>query len=201
MFDHHDARADSDYTRGALAEFESEAAIVAAVRALRERGYSDLDTITPRPVEALQELIAPVRSTLPRYVFMAGLSGAVTALAVEWWCNTYDYPINVGGRPAFSLPAFIPIAFEIMVLFAAATAFFGVLFAMRLPRLAAPIFDAPGIERASIDRFWLLVSADDPKFEPGAVAALLRSLGGDSVAIVPEPPPSAAIARDPGVVP
>jgi Protein of unknown function (DUF3341) len=185
MFDRHDAREDSDYTRGALAEFESEDAIIEAVRALRVCGYSDIDAITPRPIEALQELIAPVRSKLPRYVFVAGVFGAVTALAIEWWCNAWDYPINVGGRPAFSWPAFIPIAFEIMVLFAASTAFFGVLLAMRLPRLAAPIFDAPGIERASIDRFWLLVSADDPQFEPQAVSTLLRSLGGEQVAIVP----------------
>jgi hypothetical protein len=169
-----------------LAEFASEDEIVAAVRALRERGYLDIDTLTPRPIDALQELIAPARSSLPRSVFIGGLIGAITGLGVQWFCNTWDYPINVGGRPPFSLPAFIPITFEIMVLFAGLTAFFGVLHRMRLPRLSHPVFDAPGIECASIDRFWLVVGADDPGFDRHETERLLAELGGERVAMVAE---------------
>lgn len=169
-----------------LAEFASEEDIVTAARALHERGYVELDALTPRPVEPLQELIAPVRSTLPRTVFIAGVLGIVTALVTQWFCNAYDYPINVGGRPPFSLPAFIPITFEIMVLFAGVTAFFGVLHRMRLPRLSHPVFDAPGIEGASIDRFWLVVSALDPKFKPDETERLLADLGGERIALVAE---------------
>lgn len=177
----------ADYTRGALAEFASESAVVAAARAMQHRGYACLDAITPRPIEALQELLTPVRSTLPRSVLVAGALGAITALAVQWYCNTWDYPINIGGRPAFSLPAFIPITFEIMVLFASLTAFFGVLWRMRLPRLAAALFDAPGFESASVDRFWILVSADEPGFDPNRACEVLLELGAEHVAVVPTP--------------
>src|SRR4051812_20394942 len=190
MFDRVKRRA-PDYTRGALAEFASDSELIAAVRTMHDRGYTKLDAITPRPIEELQELIAPERSDLPRYVFIAGLIGAVTALVTQWWCNAIDYPINVGGRPPFSLPAFIPITFEIMVLFASLTAFFGVMIRMGLPRLAAPLFEAPGFEGATIDRFWLLVSEDDPQFDRAGLPDVLFSLGAEQVAIVPEPPPPA----------
>jgi len=176
-----------DYTRGVLAEFATEGELVEAVRTLRDRGYTNLDAITPRPIDEIQELIAPERSDLPRYVFIAGVIGAVTAFGVQWWCNAVDYPINVGGRPPFSLPAFIPIAFEIMVLFASLAAFFGVMIRMHLPRLAAPLFDAPGFERAS---------EYDPKFDPEQLPEMLFALGAEQIAIVPEPPPP---APEPGI--
>src|SRR5262245_45533815 len=129
-----EVRSESARPKVLLAEFASESAIVEAARALRERGYHALDAITPRPIEALQDLLAPVRSSLPRTVWVSGLAGAITGLGVQWFCNAWDYPINVGGRPPFSAPAFIPITFEIAVLFAALAAFFGVLHRMRLPR-------------------------------------------------------------------
>ena len=174
--------------RAMLAEFASEDRIVAAARALRERGYRELDALTPRPIDALQELIAPARSSLPRTVLIGGVLGIATALLTQWYCNTWDYPLNVGGRPPFSLPAFIPITFEIMVLFAGLTAFFGVLHRMRLPRLSHPVFDAPGIEGASIDRFWLVVLGEDPSFDGDETERLLIELGGEHVAVVAEDP-------------
>jgi Protein of unknown function (DUF3341) len=176
---------------GLAAEFESESAILAAAEALRQRSRATLDALTPRPIEALQDLIAPERSTLPRTVFVAGVCGALTGLGVQWWCNAVDYPLNVGGRPPFSLPAFIPITFEIMVLFAALATFFGVLYRMRLPRLAHPVFDAPGIASASIDRFWLVVADDDPGLDEERARALLSELGAARIARIPEPPPAA----------
>lgn len=171
-------------TGSLLAEFAGEAEIVQAARALREQGYRELDAITPRPIQALQELLAPVRSTLPRSVLVAGILGGITALGVQWFCNAWDYPLNVGGRPPFSLPAFIPITFEITVLFAGLTAFFGVLHRMRLPQLAHPVFDAPGIESASIDHFWLVVDASDAHFDAAETERALLELGADHVARV-----------------
>lgn len=175
-----------------LAEFAEETSIIAAARVLREAGYRQLDALMPRPVEALQDIIAPERSTLPRTVFIAGLLGAGTGIGVQWFCNAWDYPLNVGGRPPFSLPAFIPIMFEIMVLFAGVTAFFGVLHRMRLPRLSHPVFDAPGIESASIDRFWLVVNAESPDFDPGATEEKLLGLGAEQVVMVAEDPRAVA---------
>jgi Protein of unknown function (DUF3341) len=150
--------------RGVMGEFGSERAIIDAARALIEAGYRHIDAFVPRPIEELSDLITPQRSTLPRTVFFGGLFGALAGLGTEWFCNTWDSPLNVGGRPAFSLPAFIPIAFEVTVLFGSLTAFFGVLWRMRLPRLADPVFEVPNFESASIDRFWLYVSADDPRW-------------------------------------
>jgi hypothetical protein len=171
-----------------LAEFAEQSLIITAARALREAGYQQLDALTPRPVEELQAIIAPERSTLPRTVFVAGVLGACTALGVEWFCNAWDYPINVGGRPPFSLPAFIPITFELMVLFAGVTAFFAVLHRMHLPWLSNPVFDAPGIESASSDRFWLVVNAESPDFDPSATQEKLLGLGAAQVVMVAEDP-------------
>jgi hypothetical protein len=162
---------------GLMAEFDSETAIVAATNALIEEGYRELDAFTPRPIEALQDAIAPERSSLPRSVFIGGLCGALTGLGGQWFCNAWDLPLNVGGRPPFSLPAFIPITFELMVLFAALTAFFGVLHRARLPHLTHPVFTVEGFSRASIDRFWLFVSASDPHFDRVEAEALLRREG------------------------
>jgi hypothetical protein len=161
---------------GLMVEFASGDAIVAATRALTERGFRELDGFTPRPIEALQTLLAPTRSTLPRSVFIAGACGASLALGTQWFCNAWDYPLNVGGRPPFSLPAFIPITFELMVLFAALTAFFGVLHRAGLPNLTHP---------ASVDRFWLFVSTAEPSYQREETERLLHQHGCVSIVAIP----------------
>ena len=171
-------------TRGLVAEFADASAITEATRALQTQGYRELDAFVPRPVEALETLIAPTRSSLPRTVLIASVLGALAGLFVQWFCNAWDYPLNVGGRPAFSLPAFIPITFESTVLFGALTAFFAVLKRMGLPRLYHPLFEVPGFERASIDRFWLFVGAQDPQFEAVTLEGLLREHGALGVSWV-----------------
>jgi hypothetical protein len=159
--------------QGLVAEFATETAIIAAARELRERQYQLLDAFVPRSSAELESLIAPVRSTLPRSVFVGGLLGALTGLGVEWFCNAWDSPLNVGGRPPFSLPAFIPITFELGVLFAALTAFVGILLRAGLPRLADPVFTTPDFERASIDHFFLYIAAADPRFRASELEQLL----------------------------
>jgi hypothetical protein len=170
---------------GWLAAFPSDSAILAAARAIHERGLRDVDAFLPRPIEALEELLTPERSGLPRPVLIAAAIGAITGLGVQWFCNTWDLPLNVGGRPPFSLPAFIPITFEITVLFGAVTAFFSALLRMGLPHLSHPVFETEGFERASIDHFWLYVGADDQKFEADPVAQLLRDHGALAVRWTP----------------
>lgn len=186
--------------RGLLAPFASSQAITEAARALHAQGYRTLDAFVPRPVEALEEVIAPERSSLPRPVLIAAVLGALTGLGVQWFCNAWDYPLNVGGRPPFSLPAFIPIMFEAMVLFGALTAFFGVLYRMGLPRLYHPVFEVPGFERASIDQFWLYIAANDPQFQAGPVESLLREHGALSVHWTP-PAAAAPASQAPGAQP
>lgn len=149
-------------TAGALAELESGAALVDAVRALRRIGYRDLDAYTPYPVHGLEEALALPRSRLPWIVVLVAFAGAAGAFAVQWYVNAVDYPLDVGGRPGFAVPAFAPITFETGVLAAAFAAFFGLFFAARLPRLSHPLFAAEGFDRASIDRFFLAVDARRP---------------------------------------
>jgi hypothetical protein len=162
---------------GIMAAFDGDTAIVAAARALHERGYRRLDAFVPRPIPALEELLVLDRSKLSRPVFLAAVSGGLGALALQWFCNGWDYPLNVGGRPPLSLPAFIPIAFELTVLSGAVTAFVGVLYQMGLPRLYQPVFEVPGIERASDDQFWLYIAKADPAFDVDRVTSLLTDHG------------------------
>jgi hypothetical protein len=162
---------------GVLAEFAADEAIVAAAEALAKQGYRELDAFVPRPVAALEAIITPVRSTLPRSVFFGALFGTIAGLGVQWFCNGWDFPLNVGGRPPFSLPAFIPITFEMAVLFGSLTAFFGVLHRMRLPRLYDPLFEQLGFDSASIDHFWLYVGAQDPKFSADEVEEIVNQHG------------------------
>lgn len=174
-----------DAQRGLVAPFADADAIVQAARALRGEGYRELDAFVPRPVEELEDVIAPARSTLPRVVLLGSVIGALSGIGVQWFCNAWDYPLNVGGRSLFSLPAFIPITFEATVLFGSLTAFFAVMIRMGLPRLYHPLFEIPGFERVSIDQFWLFVSASDPKFQAGPVESLLRDHGALEVRWTP----------------
>lgn len=173
-------------SRGVYAEFAVDTLVIAAARRLREQGYVVLDAFTPRPVVALEELVAPGRSNLNRTVFVCGLTGAVVGLGIEWWCNAWDYPLNTGGRPPFALPAYVPITFEAMVLFAAFGAFFGFMRRAGLPWLAHPAFAVPGFERASIDRFFLLI--EPPAGGADELRALLSELGALGVFVVPAAP-------------
>lgn len=141
-----------------MAEFETADALVAAIAA--NQGAA-MEAFTPYEIEAVQEALEPKRSPIGWIAAAAGLAGGVGAFVLQWWINSVDYPLDIGGKPDFSWPAFIPITFEMAVLFAAAAALIGTLVLCGLPKLYHPVFDIPGFERASIDRFWL--SIDDDK--------------------------------------
>ena len=118
-------------------------------------------------------------------MFVGGLIGAAFGFFMQYYSMAVDYPFNVGGRPLNSWPVFIPITFEVMVLVAAFAAFFGMLFLNGLPRPHHPVFDVPGFERASQDRFFLCIEATDPLFDPARTAEFLLGLGplGDVVEV------------------
>lgn len=152
--------------RRVLMEFESPEKLAQAARALRERGYRHLDAHTPYSTDAVREALDLEPSALPRAVFAAALIGAGGAYLIEWYTNAVLYPLDVGGRPPHMALAFVPICFEMGVLAAAFTAFGGVLVAGKLLRLWSPVFEVPGFESASLDRFWLSVDASAPSFDP-----------------------------------
>jgi hypothetical protein len=162
--------------RGLVAEFPDAERLCAAVRALRDAGYVDVDAFAPRPIEELDELLALRRPRLNWASFAVGISAALLGFGVQWFCNAWSYPLNSGARPPFAIPAFIPITFESGVLFASFASFFGVFAACGLPRLHHPLFDVAGFERASHDRYFVAVGADDPRFDADLTRAdLLRT--------------------------
>jgi hypothetical protein len=159
---------------GIVAEFLAPDQIVAAVASIRRAGFKVYESYAPYPIEGLLEGRRP-RS--PLYALIFGLLGAAAGYLIQWWTNAVDYPLNVGGRPPHSAPAFIPITFESAILFASAAVFFGTLIHLGLPRLHHPLFDVEGFERASVDRFFLAVSTDDPIFDSDRAAQTLRDAG------------------------
>ncbi|SFN75342.1 Protein of unknown function [Bradyrhizobium sp. Ghvi] len=169
---------------GALAEFKSPEDLLAATRKVREAGYRNLDAFTPFPVDGLDRILRLPRPTIA-FVGLAGaVAGAGIALIMQFYVN-YDYPLNVGGRPIYAISAFAVVTFELTILFSALAMLVGMLWQNGLPRLNYPVFDTDRFHRASKDRFFLCVSADDAKFEAGETLAFLVGIGALSVELVP----------------
>lgn len=170
-----------------MAEFATEAELQHAVVRLQGRGYVGLEIYSPYPVEGATGLLRLQRPLLTWIVFSFGVAGAGLAFLAQWFFNALNFPINVGGRPLFSLPAWVPIIFEMGVLAAGFTAFFALLVAAGLPRLWYPTFEVPGFESASIDRFWVSIDRRDPLFDPEASRYDLEELGPQRVVVVETP--------------
>jgi hypothetical protein len=167
-----------------LAEFADERALLDAARTLRGIGVTGLDLHSPYPLHGAEEALGLRRSTVPIVTLVAGVTGAVTGYVLQWWTVGVDWPLNVGNRPPHSPPAFVPVTFELGVLFASVAIFFGLLFAyFRFPRVHHPVFEVEEFRSASIDRLWL--SAAVGRTEADGVAGELRRLGARSVSVVP----------------
>jgi hypothetical protein len=164
-------------------EFDSPSALVKATKSVRERGFTKYEVYSPYPVKQLDEIV-PGTDPVPLMVLSAGVLGAVTALVMEYYIAVYEYPINVGGRPLNSWPSFIPITFELTVLFAAIAAFIGMLWLAGLPLLHHPVFNLPEFARASSDRFFLMIEERDPMMEIVEEREWLNNLGALSVSEV-----------------
>jgi hypothetical protein len=166
---------------GVIAEFESPAALIDAARQARAAGYRKMDAYTPYPIEELAHALELPRTKLPVLVFAGGALGCATGLAMQWFATAIHYPINVGGRPLASWPSYVPITFELTVLFAAIAAVLGMLALNGLPMPYHPVFSVPGFALASRDRFFLCIEAKDPLFDPEKTKAFLSSLGARGV--------------------
>lgn len=168
--------------RGLVGEFATPDALLAAAARLRALGYARLDAFTPYPVDGLDEALGLPRSRIAWVVLPAALGGAALAYLVQWWTAAVDWPLDVGGRPPHSAPAFVPIAFESAVLCGAVAAFVALLIATGLPRLWHPLFEVEGFESASVDRFWLAVDLHDPRFVSPEFERVLRESGALRIA-------------------
>jgi hypothetical protein len=171
---------------GILAEFETPEEILAAARQVYRMGYTKTDALTPYPIHGLDEALGMKRSILGYIVFGMGAFGVLAAILLQWYSNEIAYPLVVGGKPFFAIQPFIPVTFEVMVLFAAFAAVLGMLGLNGLPRFYHSSFNYSRILTASHDRYLLVVEKTDPKFHEEETANLLRALGGKHVEVVPE---------------
>lgn len=166
-----------------LAEFATPEALVDATRQMREKGFLGMDTYSPYPLHGGSEALGLPPSRVPFIALGGGLTGMVTALAMQTWMNTIDYPLNIGGRPLLSLPAWVPITFELSVLFAAFGIFFGLLGLSRLPQPYHPAFEAEAFRSASTHGYWL--SVPHPTGQDATdTTNQLKALGATQVTVV-----------------
>jgi hypothetical protein len=172
---------------GLMAEFQDPAHVVAAARAVREAGYRKVDAYSPYPIEALAEALHFHHSRLPLLVLLGGLCGLVAGYGLQYWASVIEYPMNVGGRPFHSWPAFIVPSFETTILFAALTAVLGMLALNGLPEPYHPVFNVPSFALATRDRFFLCVESADAKFDASETRRFLEGLSGVTAVAEVEP--------------
>jgi hypothetical protein len=165
---------------GIALEFDSPAALVEAAKKVREHDFHHFEVYSPYPIKELDEIV-PSENLVPMMVLTGGVLGALTAQVMEYYVAAYEYPINVGGRPLNSWPAFIPITFELTVLFASLAAFLGMLWLAGLPLLHHPVFNLPNFARASNDRFFLIIEGRDSALESEHKRESLNELGALSI--------------------
>jgi hypothetical protein len=170
---------------GMMAEFDTPAALVEAAKRTYQAGYKRIDAYTPFPIEGLAEEIGFHRDEVPLVVLIGGMVGGLTGYLMQYWMAAVAYPLNIGGKPYHSWPAFIVITFEMTILFAGISAVFGMLALNGLPMPYHPVFNVPRFARASRDRFFLVVFSSDVNYDPAATRQFLESLNPRSVSEVP----------------
>jgi hypothetical protein len=169
---------------GVLAEFGTPADLFHACERVRDAGYTRWDAHSPFPVHGLDGAMGIRRSILPWIVLGMGLTGAILGFVLQWWVHTTAYPLVISGKPYFAWPAFIPITFELGVLFGALGAVFGMLGLNQLPMHYHPLFSSAIFERVTDDAFFISIESWDPKFDPSGTGKLLESLGARRIELL-----------------
>jgi hypothetical protein len=169
---------------GLMAEFEDPTHLVAAAHRAYREGYRRMDAYSPLPIEELHEAIGFHDTRLPLIVLIGGVVGCIGGYLLQWWASAVAYPLNVGGRPLHSWPAFIPVTFECTILGAALSAVFGMLALNGLPQPYHPVFNVPRFALASRNRFFLCIEARDVKFDLVQTRTFLETLGPREVSTV-----------------
>jgi len=169
---------------GVLAEFTTPADLHHACERVRDAGFTKWDAHTPFPVHGLESAMGLRRSPLPWIILAAGLTGAAFGFGLQWWVHAAAYPLVISGKPYLAWPAYIPITFELGVLFAALGAVLGMLGLNRLPMHYHPLFKSRVFERASDDAFFISIESWDPRFDRSSTRSLLESLGARRVELL-----------------
>lgn len=180
---------------GMVAEYTSVDTLLDACRRVRDAGYKKTDAFAPFPVHGIDKALGIQPTVLPWIVLVCGLSGTATGLVMQIWMNAYDYPYIISGKPYISLPAFIPVVFELTVLFASFGAFFGMWALNGLPRFSNPVFTDPRFDRATDDRFFLYIDSKDDRFDREGVRKLFSDTGSDYIQAVVDDDSEAKVPR------
>jgi hypothetical protein len=169
----------------AVAEFSTPQGLLAGTTKMREAGYKNLDTHTPFPIHGIEEALGLKRPKIPLIVLMGAIAGACIAYSMIYFCNVFDWPLNIGNRPPHGPPANIPITFELAVLLGGGSAFMGFFALAKLPQPYHPIFESEDFARASVDAFFLSVELP-PGTDMDRTLADIRASGALSAEIVEE---------------
>jgi hypothetical protein len=169
---------------GIMAEFDDPNALVAATHRAYLEGYRRMDAYSPFPIEELHEALGSRHTRLPLIVLIGGLVGCIGGYALQYWVSAAAYPLNIGGKPLHSWPAFIPVTFECTILVAALSAVFGMLALNGLPMPYHPVFNVSRFALASRNRFFLCIEATDSKFGLEETRKFLETLGPREVTTV-----------------
>jgi hypothetical protein len=167
---------------GVMAEFEDPTALVEAARRTYDSGYRVFDAFSPFPIHEIFEAMHLKNNRMSLLVLLGGIAGLCAGLGLQVWVSAFAYPLNIGGRPYLSWPMFVPVTFELTILFASFAAVFGMFILNGLPMPYHPVFNVQRFAaHASQDRFFLAIEATDPKFGRESARAFLLSVGAREV--------------------
>ena len=166
---------------GVMAEFDSVQAIVDASKHAVSAGYSVMEAYSPVPVEELNDIIHKKRTKLSRFVFAGGLAGMATGFTLQYWASVIEYPMNIGGRPYATWPAFVVPSYELTILFSSLAAAIGMFALNGLPQPYHPVFNVERFSMASSDKFFLVIESTDPRFDHAGTTRFLQGLGAKGV--------------------
>ena len=160
---------------GLLAEYDTPPQLLHAAKKIREAGFTKWDTYSPFAVHGIDDAMGIKMTILPWFTLCAGLTGLATAITLQWWTNAFDYPWIISGKPFWSIPANVPIMFELTVLLSAITTLVGMLLLNNLPLPSHPLDQVRRFARVTDDKFFLMILASDPKFDDVETRELLEA--------------------------
>jgi mono/diheme cytochrome c family protein len=179
--EHHEPLSENGELYGYLAEYDTPGELVEAARKVRDAGFQQFDCYSPFPVHGIDNAMGIKRTILPLLIFGGGFTGTVGGLLLQWYCNSYAWKWNISGKPTWSIPANIPIAYELTILLSVLTAFWGMWLLNKLPQMWHPFFRLERFGRATDDGFFLGIEAKDKRFDAAKTKQLLQDAGAIAI--------------------
>jgi hypothetical protein len=169
---------------GILAEFDSPSSLLKAAEKVRDKDYQYFDVFSSFPIHGMDAAMGLKASKLPWIVFIGGLFGLLFGFGLQTWVATTAYPVIISGKPLFSYQAFIPVTFELMILFSAFGAVFGMFALNRLPQHYHPLFKVSSFSTVTSHGFFLMIECKESQFDNNQVQNELKSYGGYNIEVV-----------------